>query len=122
FLTVYWACHDRDVVAANVGQNAGVAPGLVAASRAPAAALVPAVLGLRTLPASGPAGVAMTLLSASGAVFLVARARRHPAERPAVLGGLGLIVGGYVLTYCARAGVPGRALLETQRYHLFPML
>jgi hypothetical protein len=122
FLAVYAACHDRAVVTANVSENAGVWAGLVAASRAPAASLVPAVFGRRTLPASGLPGAVLTVLTLLGAAGLLVRAYRVPAERPAILGGLFLIAGGYALTFCARAGVPGRALLEMQRYHLFPML
>jgi hypothetical protein len=114
--------HDREVVSANVGQNAGVVPGLVAATRAPAAALVPALAGVRTLPATGLAGAALSACSLAVALALTLRAARRADERPALLGGLALIAGGYALTFCARAGVPGRALLETQRYHLFPLL
>lgn len=122
FLGAYGVWHDRAVVSANVEQNAGVLPGLVATTRAPAAALVPALFSLRTLPTTGSAGVAMSVLSAATAVGLLLRARQEPGDRPMILGGLLLIVGGYALTFCARAGVPGRALMETQRYHLFPML
>lgn len=122
FLAVYGMVHDRDVVASNVERNAGVWSGLVAATRAPAAALVPAVFGRKTLPTAGASGPVFTLLSAAAALGLIVRAWKNPDERPALLSGLALIAGGYALTFCARAGAPGLLLLQTQRYHLFPML
>ena len=53
------ALHDRAALAANVGRSAGVGPGLLAAARAPAAALVPALFGLRTWRAASEAVVAV---------------------------------------------------------------
>lgn len=122
FLAAYAVGHDRAGVASDVDPGAGIGPGLVAATRAPAAALVPAVLGVRTLPATGAAGVALSVLTLAAAAVLVVVAVRRPAGRPAILGGLVLIAGGYALTYCARAGAVEGRLLETQRYHLFPLL
>lgn len=121
-LALYGAMHDRAALASNVGRSAGVVPGLLAAARAPAAALVPALFGLRTWEANS-AGVAalQVILTVVAVAGLLLRAYRGH-DRPLTLGGLVLVFGGYVLTFCARAGEPGRALLETQRYHLFPML
>jgi len=121
-LALYGVTHDRAALASNVGRSAGVWPGLLAAARAPAAALVPALFGLRTWQANSQAVAAFQVALTAGAlVGLLLRAYRGH-DRPLILGGLVLIFGGYALTFCARAGEPGRALLETQRYHLFPML
>jgi hypothetical protein len=120
-LAAYAALHDRAALAADVGRNAGIGPGLLAAARAPAAALVPALVGLRTWTGSRGATFVQLTLTAGGAAWLTARAVRGH-DRALVLGGLGWVFGGYALTFCARAGEPGRALLETQRYHLFPMV
>ena len=118
FLAVYGLVYERG----GVESSAGVWPGLIAVSRAPAAALVPAVVGLRTLPTSGANGLFLSLVSAAAALGLFVWAWKTPGERPTILSGLALIVGGYTLAFCARAGAPNLQIMEVQRYHLFPML
>lgn len=123
YLAFAAAVHDRATVAMNVGQKAGLMAGLWAAARAPAAALVPAVLGIGPVSPRGIADALTALTTVAIAVTMSVMAfRGRPAERSLWAGGLLLICGGYALTFTARAGEPGRALLETQRYHLFPML
>ncbi len=122
FLAAYGVGHSRGLVSTSADQTSRIVPGLVAASRAPAASLVPAVFGLRTLPASGRSGVILSAATLACAAGLLIRAWRVSEGRAFTIGGLVLIAGGYSLTFCARAGGTVGALLETQRYHLFPIL
>ncbi len=120
-LALYALSHDHTALASNVGRSADVGTGLFTALRAPMASLVPALFGIRTWQATGLVALIQAMLSLFAAAGLLILARR-PRDRPLLLGGLLLTFGGYALTFCPRAGEPGRALLETQRYHLFPML
>jgi hypothetical protein len=115
------AWHDRAVVARNVELKAGVAQGLLAATRAPAAALLPGVIGVGPLGSVGLAGGVETAITAAAVVVLAGLALRG-VEQPLLAGGLVLVVGGYGLTFCARGGSPVQTLIDTQRYHLFPTL
>jgi hypothetical protein len=110
------------VLASSLERNVNVGPGLVATGRAPAEVLLPALFGLEPSLASG-AWVGLTLgLSVAVCLSLLVRAWWRPEERPLIVGGLALVVGGYALVFCARADEPGHSVLQTQRYHLFPML
>ena len=120
-IALYAVVHDRAALTSNVGRSAGLATGLLTAIRAPVASLVPALFGIRTWQATGGVALLQALLAVLATAALLIMARQ-PRDRPLILGGLLLTFGGYVLTFCPRAGEPGRALLETQRYHLFPML
>ncbi len=121
-LILYGALHDRAALVSNVSQSSRVLPGLIAAGRAPAASLVPSLFGLKTWEARSTLTSAVQIsLTLAVVVFLLVRAQ-HGHDRALTLGGLTLIGLGYGLAFCARAGEPGQPLLETQRYHLFPML
>jgi hypothetical protein len=88
------------------------------AVRAPADALLPALFGLGTRKRSSLA-LGLTVSMVLCLLFVAARYQR---ARPLLLGGLCLIFGGYGLTFAARTGEVGDWVIETQRYHLFPML
>ncbi len=117
FLVIYVLMYHR----AAPSTDADLGRGLIAATQAPAASLVPAVIGVRTLSTEGIQGVLLALVTLGAVVGCLLRCWYRPEERAVTLGGLALIGGGYVLTFCPRAGGSAR-VLETQRYHLFPML
>lgn len=122
FLAAYTMGQGGRVASASGPTSATAFVGLIEASRAPAASLLPAVFAIKTIPTSGWTGPALSAATAVVAVGLLVRVIKERDERALIGGGLFLISGGYVLTFCARAGDPAVTLLETQRYHLFPML
>jgi hypothetical protein len=94
--------------------------GLLCGLRAPADVLVMGLAGLgngdRWL--SGGGDLALSGLLFAGAAAYAWRGR----QRPMIVGGLALILGGYALTYGVRNIYGTHWLMEVQRYHLFPQL
>lgn len=121
YLTVCAVYRYQDVLADNLERRANIGPGLLAAARAPWEALLPGLLGLRTVPTRGFAAGLAVVLSTFAALWLLRRAGRRADERPVIAGGLVLIFGGYAMAFCARPDPTGVVALNTQRYHLFPM-
>ncbi|GAC1473830.1 MAG: hypothetical protein NVSMB9_23140 [Isosphaeraceae bacterium] len=121
FLGLCGVLHHSAAVATSIERNSGIVPGVLASVRAPFAALVPGLVGLSPRTSSGASDVVLITLTLAFTTLLLVEARRNRDARALILGGLLLIFGGYTLTFCARAGETGRGLLETQRYHLFPM-
>jgi hypothetical protein len=122
YLTVCGAFRYHDVVAASLERQANFGPGLVAAVKAPAEALIPALFGFQPRPTRGVWSLVSLTLVAAGIAALGVRAVRSAGDRPMIAGGLALILGGYALVFCARPDVDGHPALLVQRYHLFPML
>ncbi len=86
--------------------------------QAPVGVLLPALVGL-----AGDADGAIWKILVFGVVLLacVFWAIKDEGARPLVLGGLAMILGGYVMAYGARAeGSDVASLLRIQRYHLLP--
>ncbi|HWE37151.1 MAG TPA: hypothetical protein VG406_11345 [Isosphaeraceae bacterium] len=108
----------RGIVAQSVVERTRPIDAVVAIGLAPADVLVPALFGVRNVDDRMPKGLAIGL-GALGLVAALAMARRR-GSRPLVLGALGLIVGGYALTYAVRSAPNPHWVLEVQRYHLFP--
>ena len=125
YLAIASAFRYQHVLADSLARRVAVGPGLWAAVRAPADALVPALAGLRPFEASGAwawAEAVVAVAAGAGLAWRVVRPGVDANARALVLGGLALVFGGYALAFCARAGDPGAALVRVQRYHLFPML
>jgi hypothetical protein len=98
-----------------IEHKADPASGLLATARASIEVLVPGLFGLPHLGQRWSDDLILGLFGTGFGISLL-WARRSRANRPLVLGGLALIVGGYWLTFSAR---PGAGPL-VQRYHLFP--
>ena len=77
--------------------------------------LVPGLFGLHQHQASR----AVELILFGMFLVLALFWSRRSTQRPLILCGLALIVGGYLLTYGVRAGY-GVSLVNVERYHLFP--
>ena len=122
YLAVCAAFRYHAVLASSLERNINIGPGLLATFRAPVEVLLPALIGIEPDPASGAWRILAIALSLTIGATLLWRAWRKPPDRPLVLGGLALVVGGHALVFCARADEPGHSVLQTQRYHLFPML
>jgi hypothetical protein len=113
--------HDH-ALTESLQRNMALADGLQCVARAPFVVLLPGLLGLQRLGIDDVLPPGLDVLLFLAAVMLVlAWARRHP-QRPLILGGLLLIVGGYLLVYPFRVELSGGgpALRRIQRYHLFP--
>ena len=110
----------RELLSASVQHHFEPWSALWAMLRAPTAVLVPSLFGLpnlsRTIP--DPILAGMTLIGLGGSL---AWAWRSP-RRPLILGGLALIVGGYLSTYATRASPENIWILGVQRYHLIPQV
>ena len=101
-----------------IGREIDLGMNVVAAvARATVGFLLPGLLGLH-YPHTSRAVEMIAGGLLLGAVLL--GARRSP-QRPLILGGLALMLGGYFLTYPARTGY-GAGLVTVERYHLFPQL
>ena len=111
----------RDVLTSGVGRHVGWKTALWNIGRAPADVLAPGLLGIRNLDALLP-DAAELAFSALAALALLAWAWRSRRDRALVLGGLGLIAGGYAATYGVRTLPDPRQVINVQRYHLFPEL
>ena len=90
------AYHDRQTVVANLEQKASVAKGLREALAAPAAVLLPSVAGRKPCRSTDACAIALSV----SLLAVVVLAVRRDLNRPLCLGGLGLIVGGYAITFC----------------------
>lgn len=118
YLAAYGASSRRALLTPTMEQMANFSLALRLAFRAPADALLPALFGLGTRNGSSLAlGVTVSMV-----LCLLFVAARDPKGRPLLLGGLCLVFGGYGLTFAARAGEVADWVIETQRYHLFPMI
>ena len=109
-----------DVVSASVHRNFSPGAALWAAVRAPSAVLMPGLFGLPNLIGQVP-GVVLAASTMVGLLVTFFRAARSQ-HRPLIVGGVALIVGGYLSTYATRARPDDDWIFETQRYHLFPQI
>lgn len=109
------------IVTESVARQGDLAQGLLTASRAPLAALLPGLLGYNVLDGTSVWGPAFSFALVFGALVW---AGRDPDARPVVLAGLVLAVGGYAITHGLRTTLLGGpvATLRVQRYHLFPLV
>ena len=85
-----------------------LADGLLDAARAPLSVLFPGLVGARDIASGLPPRGWATLSLAATAALLVGAARRRGRARAVVPAALGLIFGGYALTFGARAGMGPR--------------
>jgi hypothetical protein len=110
----------RDVLADSVRTKGDLGAGLRAAARAPVVVLVPELFGVREAYRWTPPRLDLAL---AGVALVAALAwARRSRNRPWVLVGLVLILGGYALTYCVRAEFGRPWIFVVQRYHLFPQV
>ena len=118
YLALCSAFRYRDVVAGSLEQNADLRAGLVGIARGPIDVLLPGLFGLRNLDWALIGGLDLALFGVALAMALTwARSSR---QRPVILSGLLLMLGGYALTYCVRTVHGPHWILMVQRYHLFP--
>lgn len=120
YLALCSAFRYRDVLADGVRRNVELQKGLGHALRAPVVVLVPGFFGVSNLEPWLPDALEIALFIV-GLIGALAWARRSP-RRGLILAGLGLIVGGYGLTYAVRSHEATRWVLQVERYHLFPHL
>jgi hypothetical protein len=105
-------------VSQSIRQQLDLDPRLwTAVSLAASGALVPGLFGVQRF---DPPAWALHVLSSFGLLGVLAAAARS-RHRPLILGGLFLIVGGYLLTFPARLAW-GAGLVLVQRYQLLPQL
>lgn len=109
----------REALEGSVRRNFRIWEAVGPTLRAPITVLLPGVAGVKNLDTVIPHVAACIICLAVSAVllFLVVRRGIHAGL---VVGGMGLIVLGYGLTYGARGGAVN--LLNVQRYHLFPQV
>jgi hypothetical protein len=118
YLAAYLALRHHDFSTPTIDRAPNVGTVLLLVLRAPAVALVPALVGI-DLTDGHRWSYILTVVALLGLLW---RAVRNPLERPLILGALTLVFGGYLLTFAARADDFGPSVLRTQRYHLFPMV
>jgi hypothetical protein len=111
----------RDVLSESLGKNVSLARTLRNVGCVTPDILLPGLLGLRSAEQHLPdyIGVAISVV---GLVATLAWAKRNVVHRSLILVGLGLIVGGYVLTFGMRSYPGSPVVLSIQRYQLFPHL
>ncbi len=116
-------CHQfayGQILSSSVRRNLDPIAALLATLLAPSGLLIPALVGqaslLRTVP-----GFVLAAASIAGLLACLGLAWRS-RDRGLILGGLSLIVGGYLATYATRARPGDLSIFEIQRYHLFPQL
>ncbi len=110
----------RALVSASVRQGFDPAAALWATVVAPAAVLVPGLVGLPEQ--SGRVDLSLLAgVTVAGLVGCLAWASRS-RDRPLILVGLAMIFGGYLSTFATRARPGDPWVFEIQRYHLFPQI
>jgi hypothetical protein len=110
----------REVLTDSLSKNLDLGTALWTTARAPAWALFPALLGMPDQSMTIPGVLAAVVTGVVLVGSLVASARSR--LRPLILGGIALIVGGYLLTYAARAHPGEFWIIKISRYHLFPQI
>jgi hypothetical protein len=110
----------REVLTDSLSRNLDLGAALWAMARAPAWVLFPSLLGMpdQSLTMPGTIAALATALVLVGS--LVACVKNQ--QRSLIMGGLALIVGGYLLTYSARARPGDLWIIKISRYHLFPQI
>jgi hypothetical protein len=110
----------REVLTESLSKNLDLGAALWAAVRAPAWALFPSLVGLpeQTTNIPGMLAAVATCLVMLGSICWCLKSRLWPL----LLGGIALIVGGYLLTYAARAQPGDFWIVKVTRYHLFPQI
>jgi hypothetical protein len=120
YLVLVVSLRHHGLVTDSVRRNANPLHGLLHLAMAPADVLLPGLLGVRNLDARLPSAWAIGLFVLGLAGVLMAAWRS--AQRPLILAGLALVLGGYGLTYPFRGADGPHWALEVGRYHLFPHL
>jgi hypothetical protein len=111
--------YDR-VIRADLDRESRIGQGIVLALQAPMARLVPGTFGLQDADRWLPPALTLAL-TALGTVAVIAWAARSPHRELATVA-LGLILGGYLLTYPVRNRHSAHWLFHNERFHLFPQL
>ncbi len=111
----------REVLASSDSSRVDVGLAIRNVATVPSAVLLPGQFGLPNLAGYVPGAA---LMAATGVLLLacLAWARRSPGNRPAILGGVWLIAGGYALTIGLRSYAGSPMTLINERYQLFPQL
>jgi hypothetical protein len=118
YMAIYFVFRPAEILAAEGERRVTIVAGLCAACRAPFEVLLPGLLGIRLDKSGLPLALILVLLIA-GLLGVIWWARRSSC-RHLIVCGVGLIVGGYGLTYLVRGHYGPYWLLQVERYHLFP--
>ena len=108
------------VIRSGIDPDTDFVGGILLALRAPTARLIPGTFGLADVDLWLPPGLNLAL-TGLGLIAIVAWGVRSPHRGP-IAAALGLILGGYALTYPFRNQHGPHWLLQTGRFHLFPQL
>jgi hypothetical protein len=125
YLALASTCHYHEIVADSLHHKGDLAIGLPSIARAPIDVLIPGLAGVTDLDVLlAPSGIDLVLfgLALAGVLAWVWVGTGAGSRRPAIVGGLVLILGGYGLIYCVRTADGPYWILRVERYHLFPQL
>jgi hypothetical protein len=109
-----------EILTSSIRRNADLGRGVPLSLQAPWDRLILGLLGVRDADLWLPTGLNLAI-SSLGLFGAILWARRNP-HRGLIAGGLWLIFGGYLLTYCFRFEHGSHWLLKVGRFHLFPQL
>ncbi len=110
------------VIKSGIHRGSDIAWGLLFALRAPTAHLLPGTFGFHDVDLLLSPGLNLAL-TGLGLIAIIPWATRSPQrERGLIVAALGLILGGYALTYPFRNHDGAHWLFKTERYHLFPQV
>jgi hypothetical protein len=110
----------REVLGDSLSKNFDLGAALWVSARAPTWVLFPGLVGMpdQSMTIPGSLAALVTVLMLIGSLVGAARSPR----RPLILGGVALMVGGYLLVYAARAHPGDHWIVKITRYHLFPQI
>ena len=120
YLLICSAFRYRDVLGDSLSKNLDLGAAIWATVKAPAWVLLPALVGQPDWTLTMPGGIAagLTILGLAGSLVVAIRSR----FRAPILVGSAMIVGGYLMTYAARAHSGDDWIMKISRYHLFPQI
>jgi hypothetical protein len=120
YLAVCSAFRYYHVIKSGIYRDSDIAGGLLLALRAPTARLMPGTFGFHDVDLWLPPSLNLAL-TGLGLIAIIPWATRSP-QRGLIAAALGLILGGYALTYPFRNHHGAHWLFQNERFHLFPQL
>jgi len=120
YLGVCSAFRYYHIIKSGIQRDSHIAWGLLTALRAPTAHLLPGTFGFHDVDLLLSPGLNLAL-TGLGLIAIIPWATRSP-QRGLIVAALGLILGGYALTYPFRNHDGAHWLFKIERYHLFPQV